>query len=249
MVTIEPIKFASLPLSQIIREQYRLDASAYSSEAMMARNALAHLANGYVPMMGENGLVADAFVCGRFKRIYTDNKNDIPFFLPSNIEEAYPKPSKFISPLTKVDIDSLRVHKGMLLMSCSGTIGKTALVGDTLDNQVFSHDLLRITFKEDYDLGYVYTYLNTELGLTILRSNNYGAVVDHIEPEHLTRVPVPNAPIDLRKRINALVQRALELQNESNKLMAEAQFLLASELNLPDLDKLKEGFNVPKNGD
>lgn len=239
MVSIEPIKFASLPLSQIIREQYRLDASAYSNEAMKARNVVTLHANGSVPMIGDNGLVADAYVCGRFKRIYTENKNDIPFFLPSNIEEAYPKATKHISPLTKVDIDSLRVHKGMLLMSCSGTIGKTALVNDVLDNQVFSHDLLRITFKEDYDLGYVYAFLNSDIGLTILRSNNYGAVVDHIEPEHLTRVPVPNAPIEVRKKINDLVQRALELQNEANRLLAEAQNVLSSELQLPTLDELK----------
>ena len=85
-------------------------------------------------------------------------------------------------------------------MTCSGTIGKTSLVGAKLDNQVFSHDLLRITFQHEYDLGYVYAFFNTETGLSILQSNNYGAVIDHIEPEHLQRIPIPNAPESMKRR-------------------------------------------------
>ena len=178
-------------------------------------------------------MVKEAYVGGRFKRIYTENKSDIPFFLPSDIESVYPTPSKYISGKTVAPLDDLKVQKGMLLISVSGTIGKTSLVSKKLDKQVFSHDLLRVTFQGPYDLGYVYAYLNTEVGLKLLQSNNYGAVIDHIEPEHLTRLPIPNAPEEVKRSIHEAVVASYDLRDQSNDLIDEAQRLLYEALGLP----------------
>ena len=134
----------------------------------------------------------------------------------------------------------------MLLMSVSGTIGKTAIVRRRLDNCVFSHDLLRVVFKNDFDLGYVYAFLNTETGLLILQSNNYGAVIDHIEPEHLANVPIPNAPKELKEAIHNLIVESYDLRDKSNDLIDEAQELLYKELQLPDISTIK-GMNYAEN--
>lgn len=233
------LQWFSIPLTQAQTNEHRLDASAYNAEALAAKAKVKGNSFGFIPLWGENGVIDRAFVCGRFKRIYTENYADIPFFLPSDIENAFPKATKHISAKTRVDIDSLRVHKGMLLMSCSGTVGKTSIVGDTLDNQVFSHDLLRITFKEPYDLGFTYAFLNTQEGLTLLRSNNYGAVIDHIEPEHLYNIPIPNATTEQRKHIHNLIMQSFELRDCSNKLIDDAQKSLYSELGLPPISQIE----------
>lgn len=183
----DPLRWCVISSEQVRCNSHRLDASAYDIEAMNALSVVRHSPYGWVYLWGEDGLVEDAYVGSRFKRIYTDNREDIPFFLPSDIEDIYPSPSKYISNKTRVNLEELRVHKGLLLVSVSGTIGKTSLVGKKLDKQVFSHDLLRVSFKGIYDLGYVYAYLNTGTGLKLLQSNNYGAVIDHIEPEHLRK--------------------------------------------------------------
>ena len=201
-----------------------------------------------VYLWGEDGLVEDAYVGSRFKRIYTDNREDIPFFLPSDIEDIYPSPSKYISNKTRVNLEELRVPKGLLLVSVSGTIGKTSLVGKKLDKQVFSHDLLRVSFKGIYDLGYVYAYLNTETGLKLLQSNNYGAVIDHIEPEHLAKVPIPNAPEEIKRRIHESIVTSYDLRDQSNDLIDEAQHLLYEALGLSENLDLKPKYYAPDAG-
>lgn len=226
-----PLSWGAVSVHRIMNNECRFDASAYNIEAINAFSKVSHCRYGVIPV---GIMYKHAIVGSRFKRIYTDNPTDIPFFLPSDIEEIYPKATKYISAKTKADIDSLRVEDNMLLMSCSGTIGKTSLVGSKLKHQVFSHDLLRITFKNDYDLGYAYAFFNTEIGLTILQSNNYGAVIDHIEPEHLCNIPIPNVPKDFRKKIHQLVVESYDLRDQSNQLIDLAQSLLYSELQLPD---------------
>ena len=136
----------------------------------------------------------------------------------------------------------------MLLVSVSGTIGKTSLVGKKLVNQIFSHDLLRVSFRGTYDLGYVYAYLNTEEGLKLLQSNNYGAVIDHIEPEHLKNLPIPNAPEEIKRSIHDAVIASYDLRDQSNNLIDEAQRLLYKALGLPEKMNLKPKYYAPQAG-
>lgn len=233
-----PITYGSVRIEQMIRNNHRFDASAYNIEAMNALHRVYKNKFGWVYLLGRNGLIADAFVGSRFKRIYTDNSHDIPFYLPSDIENIYPKAGKYISTKTNTDIDSLRVRQNMLLVSVSGTIGKTCIVRRRLDRSVFSHDLLRVVFKNEFDLGFVYAFLNTDIGHTILQSNNYGAVIDHIEPEHLSRVPIPNAPDNIKQEIHNLIIDSFDLRDKSNDLIDKAQELLYQELQLPDINEI-----------
>lgn len=242
-----PLSYGSISIRKIIKNSYRLDVSAYSIEAMNALLKINQSKYGYIRL---SEILEDAFVGNRFKRIYTPYSKGIPFFLPSDIENVFPKPSKFISEKTEADIDSLRVWEKMLLITCSGTIGKTSIVCKTLNGQVISHDLLRVKVKNGYDLGYLYAFFNTEIGLTILRSNNYGSVIDHIEPEHLYDIPIPNAPTEDRVRINILIKESFGLREESNNLISFAQNKLYQELELPDISTLSpkqychnSGFN------
>lgn len=242
-----PLSFGCISIRKVVENNHRLDVSAYNMKALKALTTVVHSKYGSIPLPR---LIKDAFVGNRFKRIYTDSTRDIPFFKPSDIENIYPKPSKYISAKTDAELDELRLDRDMLLITCSGTIGKTSLVERSLDNQVMSHDLLRVKFKEEYDLGYVYAFFNTEIGLTILQSNNYGAVIDHIEPEHLNKIFIPDAPIAKRETINNLIRESYDLREKSNELIEEAQNLLYRELGLSEISTLtprqynsKAGFN------
>ena len=126
-------------------------------------------------------------------------------------------------------------------MTCSGTVGKVSYVSETLKDKVFSHDLLRIDCKNPNDAGYVYAYLKSRIGNQILCTNRYGAVITHIEPEHLAAIPIPNAPAMLKSRIHYLIERSYALRDASNDLIDEATALLAEALNLPPMDDI-----VPK---
>ena len=236
LVNVSPVKWCSVSLSDVVSRGKRLEASVFDVEAKQARKLVE---DGKYPttMIGGPSGLSTSYVCGRFKRIWVE-KSDYPIFQPSSIVDVYPTPDGYISQRTKTDIEALRVSKGQILMTCSGTIGKIAYVSDTLDHLIFSHDLLRINCYNSDDSGYVYAFLKSRIGNLILLTNSYGAVITHIEPEHLASVPIPNPPCEIKRRINSLIVHSYALRDESNELIDEATQLLIKELHLPPIHAL-----------
>ena len=243
-----PLRWCSISTEEVRNNAYRLDASAYDLEAMEALSRVYHSPYGWVYLWGENGLVEEAYYPGRYKRIYTSEDKGEPFYLPSQLEEIYPKPSKWISTKTASLLAKDRIKESNLLISRSGTIGKCAISSRSSIGKIFSDDVIRITFRSTYDLGYVYAYLNTEEGLKLLQSNNYGAVIDHIEPEHLKNLPIPNAPEEIKRSIHDAVIASYDLRDQSNDLIDEAQRLLYKALGLPEKMDLKPKYYAPQAG-
>jgi type I restriction enzyme S subunit len=231
------VKWSSISLSEVLERGSRLEARVYDVEGRIARKTLEDCRWELTTITGKNGL-AIAFHRPRFKRVFVE-KSDLPIYQPSQITEIYPKPYLWISDKTKVNIDSLRVKKNQILMTCSGTIGKCTVVGETLDNCIFSHDLLRIETQNENDSGYLYAFLKSEIGQTLIQAKNYGAVISHIEPHHLDNIPIPNPQALIKIEIHNLVMDSFALRDESNRLLDEAEQLLIDELKLSPLNKLK----------
>ena len=227
-----PIKFCSVKLSEVIANSIRLDAYSYNIEAKQARDIIEH---GKYKSISLNDLIKKAYYPGRFKRIYCSPKKGYPFYLPSQMNDVYPKTDKYISHLTNCNIDELRLKKETLLLTRSGTIGTISLVSQTIEGNIFSDDVIRITFKDNYDLGYVYAYLKNSIGNKILVTNSYGAVINHIEPEHLKAIPIPGAPLQIKKHINDLIVKSYDLRDEANLLVDEATKMLMEELRFPNI--------------
>lgn len=235
-----PLKWCSVSLSDVISRGKRLEASVFDVEAKRAWSQVSKGKYGAVMLGGDDGIIKTAYYPGRFKRIYCDRENGEPFFLPSQMSEVYPKAEKYISALTKCDIEELRLKPNTLLLTRSGTIGTVSYVSRTTQGKVYSDDVIRVTFKEDYDLGFVYTFLKSKTGKKILTTNGYGAVITHLEPEHLASVPIPDAPIEFKQKIHELIVRSFELRDESNELIDKATAFLKEELELPEISD----FNV-----
>lgn len=234
------LRWCSVNLSEVVERGKRLEASVFDIDGKHARNILEQCKWGKPALSGEHGL-ADAYHRLRFKRIWVE-KSDFPIYQPSQIIEIAPKPSGYLSSLTKTNIDNLRVIKGQVLLTCSGTIGDATYVSLTLDNKIFSHDLIRITAKNKTDSGFIYAYIKSKIGNTIIKTNQYGAVVSHIEPEHLSNVPIPNPPDFIKKIIHGLIVKSFQLRDESNELINQAEKLFHQELNLPPIEELKPKY-------
>jgi type I restriction enzyme S subunit len=231
------IKWCSVSLSEVIAAGKRLEASVFNPQGRYARTVVSSCKWKSVPLYGKGGL-ASAYVGGRFKRIWLE-KSNLPIYQPSSITDLYPTPDGYLSPNTKVDFDSLRVRKGQILLSCSGTIGKMSLVSKTLNNQIFSHDLIRLEANSSVDIGYIYAFLRSPIGNTLLQTNNYGAVIQHIEPEHLAEISIPNPSSEIKTKINDLILRSFELRDESNELIDKATAMLIAELKLPPINEFQ----------
>ncbi|MCY4130152.1 MAG: restriction endonuclease subunit S [Gammaproteobacteria bacterium] len=232
--------FTAVSISEVVNTGLRLDAQIYSNARKTAYRELESSNFTLHSLGGENGL-AVIYNRPRFKRIFLE-KSDYPIYQPSQITDIYPKPQAFISSLTNTDIDSLRVKQGQILVTCSGTIGSCSFVSDTLDNLIFSHDVMRIQPKEF--AGFIYAYLRTSIGQTLLKTNDYGAVVKHIEPEHMYDLPVPDMPCELKGDVDRLIKQSYQLRDESNRLIDNSQQLLGYTLQIGDIRELLQTSNL-----
>ena len=237
-ISESPITWCSVSLSDMISRGKRLEASVFDVEAKQARESVYKGKYGTVILYGDNGLIETAYYPGwmqrsRLKRIWCDKPYGEGFYLPSQMTDLYPVPEKHISRLADCDMDELRLKENTLLLTRSGTIGNISYVSKTLAGCVFSDDVIRVAFKKEYDLGYVYTYLKSKVGSLILQTNGYGSVITHVEPDHLAEIPVPNAPVGLRQHIHNLIARSYALRDESNGMIDKATSLMTAELHLP----------------
>ena len=240
-----PLKWCSVSLSDVISHGKRLEASVFDVEAKQVRETIRHGKYGTVHLYGDDGIIETAYYPGwmqrsRLKRIYCEKQYGEGFYLPSQMTDVYPVAEKYISRLADCDMDELRLKKDTLLLTSSGTIGSVSYVSRTLNRKVFSDDVIRISFKKAYDLGYVYTFLKSKVGNLILRTNGYGSVITHIEPDHLAEIQIPNAPVEIRERINDLIARSYTLRDESNEMIDEATNLLVQELQLPPIYEMEK---------
>jgi type I restriction enzyme S subunit len=225
------IKWCTVTLSDVIRAGKRLEAAVFDIRGKHAREVVANCKWESVPLAK---LSTKAYYPGRFKRIYCEAPNGIPFILPSQMTDVHPKAEKNISALTKCDISELRLKFGDILLTRSGTIGSVTVVSKTLEGAVCSDDVIRVTPAANR-MGYLYVYLRSATGNTILQTTQYGSVINHIEPEHLAEMPVPNPTGEIQDKINDLIVRSFELRDQSNELVDKATAMLIAELRLPPL--------------
>ena len=241
----DEIKWCSVALSEVLSNDNRLEASVFKVEAKHAREELQKCKYGetLTKLCGTNSFTDEAFYPGRFKRIYLDKSEEaIPFFLPSQLNEIYPKPSKWISNLTDTNFEQLKPKTNTILLTRSGTIGNCTYVSKTLAGKIFSDDVIRIHMNNEYDCGYIYAFLKTNIGQLLIKTNNYGSVISHIEPKHLENILIPNPPEILKKEIHNLVVKSYDLRDESNNLIDEAEKLLIEELKLPPIEDFKPEY-------
>lgn len=234
----EPVKWCSVSLSDVIARGKRLEASVFDVEAIQA---LALINNGKyktVPLYGDKGIVNKAHYGSRLKRNYVtpEHENSIGFISSSEMLDIYPRPVKFMVDGEKVH--DLHVKEGTVLLSRSGTIGNVTFVNKTLSKFLVSEHAIRLECT--YNSGYVYTFLKTKIGKKLVCSNIYGAVIQQIEPAHLTMVPVPDAPKEIKERIHNLIVESFKLRDESNELIDQATALLIDELKLPSISEFKQ---------
>ena len=233
-----PLKWCSVSLSDVIFRGKRLEASVFDVEAIQA---LALINNGKyktVPLYGDQGIVNKAHYGSRLKRNYVtpEHENSIGFIGSSEMLDIYPRPVKFMVDGEKVH--DLHVKEGTVLLSRSGTIGNVTFVNKTLSKFLVSEHAIRLECTDNS--GYVYTFLKTKIGKKLVCSNIYGAVIQQIEPAHLTMVPVPDAPKEIKERIHNLIIESFKLRDDSKELIDQATALLIDELKLPSISEFKQ---------
>ena len=73
-----------------------------------------------------------------------------------------------------------------------------------------------------------------------MKTNNYGAVIKHIEPKHLDSIKIPEPDRMIRVHIANLIQSAVDKIDQSNSLVDQAESILLKSLELPSFEEFSD---------
>jgi type I restriction enzyme S subunit len=102
-----------------------------------------------------------------------------------------------------------------------------------MDGMACTEDVLRIVPDSAViPCGFLFAFLNSRYGIPMVTSGTYGAIIQHIEPEHVADLPVPRLGGDLEGQVHELVERAAQARSTAARLLAETQSSLSGLLGL-----------------
>lgn len=242
----EDISWSSVPLSEVLERDNRIEASTFNLDRAHSIQLLKNSKYDLVLLGSKEIGFEDCFYGPRAKRNYLTNidNTSIGFLGSSEMLDIYPNPVKFVSHDNSM-VDSLSLAEGTILISRSGTIGNVTFVSQTLSKFLVSEHAIRLIVNEFP--GFVYTYLKTNVAQNLLHAEKFGSVILEIEPDALKNMLIPNAPALIKKKIHDLIMDSYANRDESNRLIDEATKIMIEELELPPIDDLKkEAFSYSK---
>ena len=84
--------------------------------------------------------------------------------------------------------------------------------------------------------GYLYAFLRGAYGRPMLTGGTYGAIVQHVEPQHIARIPVPLAPDDVQEEAHRLVREAAAMRTAASAELREVVREIEEAAGLPPID-------------
>ena len=236
----------TLPLVRQTSE-LRLDASFYNPRVA---EALAVLRRSGLDIRPLAEVTKRIFIPPRFKRIYVDQEHGVPFLQGSHVVHFQPADIKYLSRAAHTRLDRWIIEAGWILVTCSGTIGRTTIALDSWAGWAASQHICRIIPDPASPCppGYIYAYLSSELGQAQLTAQIYGAVVDELTEGQARSVliPVPRTPEqrEIVAEIDAEAMRSIALKDEAIRAALNAVAEISSLV--PELARPEE-WTSPEN--
>lgn len=169
-------------------------------------------------------------VGNRGKREYVD-KNGIPFLSSSDMMMSNPLRQAKQIRKNSLNIGNLLVSKNDILISRSGTVGNTIIVGDNLNGVAVSEHAMKLGVNPDLmPPEYVFAYFQTKQGQNSLKILPYGSVIITLGEEFLGDVDLPIIPKELMDKVVPLVREYITNNDIANQKETEAISLVEAEI-------------------
>lgn len=174
-------------------------------------------------------LAKTIFVGGRGKRLYTDT--GVPFLSSSDMMLFNPKrESKKVSKRTP-GLNNMMVSKYDILISRSGTVGNTVLVGDDLAETAISEHALRLVIdSEKISPKYVFCFLKTKYGMKCMEASSFGSVIITLNEDLIGNIDLPLLEDKHQEIINNKVELYLQKMDEATFKENQAINLIENEI-------------------
>lgn len=225
----------SVDISLLFEGDFRLDATYYESNVFLAKVALQDAEDRGIEISKIKSFSTGTFNPPPIKRAYTDNtKIGTPYMLPQEMFDFYWSARKHVVAEKMPDIQSWFLKEGWVVLTQSGSVGKPYFASKDDEKVVLSQNAIRIPCEDAEIGGYIYAFLSTWIGQTLLKKDEFGITVKHIRPNQVDELPIPNF-IDSKKRsIGRKVKKAFELRQQAIKLLNEAKKEIYAELDVEE---------------
>lgn len=226
----------AVPSSWLENNGRRLDCGPYLSGAIEAKELLKkfHTHQLHSLTMGFSGGI---FNGPRFPRTYVESRvHGVPFLGSTDILSADLSTLGLLSNKQATANPALLIDEGWTLITCSGTIGRMSYARRDMKGMAGSQHFMRVVpDTSKIKPGYLYAYLSSRFGVPLVASGTYGAIIQHIEPHHISDLPVPRLG-QVENDAHELIQRAADLRAEASNQIELATKKAIKELGLLDLD-------------
>ncbi len=198
----------------------RIDGKFHLSDGRVAR-----LTIGKSPYVVKTigSVTKDIFYGGRDRRVYVeDSSKGVPFMGISDMLKSDLNSLKYISTKNTKNLKTYILHSGWTLVSRSGTIGNTVFTNSDYSDKAASEHIIRLVPETNILPGVLYAYLSSKYGYALLTQGTFGAVIQHIEPQFISELPIPDFPKSFQNKINELILKSANLKEKSTAALASA---------------------------
>lgn len=231
------MKTSSIKYNASTQKGIRFDASFHLSDGLVTKRLIE---SSPYPLKTIGDVSSRIFFGNRAKRVYvTKKENGIPFLSSSDILRSDLENVKLASK-KYMPVSDMMLEKGWTLISRSGTIGNCAFANAKHAQKLASEDVIRVVPNNILRGGLVYAYLASKYGYSLLTQGTFGAVIQHIEPDFVSSIPIPSFPEDFQNKINDLVLESAKLREESSVALHNAVNLFEKHIGGSDVNL---GFN------
>ena len=196
-----------------------MEAETYLSRGFSLREAIEARPTGWKPF----GDLACVEQPGRLKGILVSQEYGTPFLAATQVFDVRPIPRKFLALDKMETAKDCFVDDGTILVTRSGSVGRSTLAHAPHRGVVISDDLLRVSAKDKRDYGWLYAYLHAPQVRAMTVGAQYGHIIKHLEVSHLEALPIPTVDDATAAEFSRRVARILDFRNEGHRLTLEAE--------------------------
>ena len=164
------------------------------------------------------------------KRVYVP-KGGIPLLSSKQLFQVDPIELKGLARGAHTDdMEEIGLKPNLVMVTCSGTNGRIQIVPAYMNGWGASQDALRIEGANDEWAGFIFAWLASAYGQSLVLRHQYGSVITHLDREMLGAVSVPILPDVEREAIATLVLDANRLRDEAWTLEQGALNMLREQI-------------------
>lgn len=208
----------------------RLDASHHNPTARWAEKQLSTASVQVLPLADKRLTTAINAVTKFRKRVYVP-KGGIPLLSSKQLFQVDPIELKGLARGAHTDdMEEIALTPNTIAITCSGTIGRIQIIPAYMSGWAANQHALRVIAANDELAGYLYTWLASAYGQSLITRYSYGSVILELDRHMIGEIPVPMISDPKRKAVATLVLDANRLRNEAWNLEQGALKTLRGEI-------------------